>query len=181
MESYFPCAQPLNDTQYNGSKVLHSLLFCDAVVNFISIVLWLALDIKFPLYHHNFVLLTYFVSFTLFCRFQNLHIISWLVWVCVFQFDFMFPQLFSCGLVTRSVSDEDAAEHRRKNRERDVETESGTALEREHSELRRGTSLPGVMLTIFLSWLSFFSLLHHYQFIDIHLFYVLFMIGCVAN
>jgi len=61
----------------------------------------------------------------------------------------VFRQLFNRGLVTRSVSDEEAAEHHRKNREQDMETERGTAVEPERIELQRGTSLPGAMLIIF--------------------------------
>lgn len=56
--------------------------------------------------------------------------------VCIFQ-------MFNRGLVTHSVGDDEDAEIRRRQKDRDAETGPGTAAEQERRELRRGACLPG--------------------------------------
>ena len=55
--------------------------------------------------------------------------------------------MFSRGLVTRSVSDEEASQDSNRQKERGAETEHRAEVHQEQSEVRRGASLPGLTET----------------------------------
>jgi len=52
--------------------------------------------------------------------------------------------MFSRGLVTCSISNDEETQDRNTRNERDMETDRVAEVQQEQSELRRGASLPGV-------------------------------------